>query len=110
VPLVEAKVNHDQTLLTSILAIFQNEIYRLKIKHYANSKPCKKGRLAAAGWWNNKFFSIHPPPDGINPDMRLIFKYSDDMEIIFVRGFGFRHGERPRILERAEERDFFENS
>lgn len=93
----------DEEKFQQIMKVFQKTLNKLMENPKYESSPCRKGQLAAEGYWKCKWFSAHPKPRGQHPDLRLIFKFENG--VLYVRGVAFRHFS-PGIYEVAAARDF----
>lgn len=74
------------------------ELERIRAYPDQQGKLCEYEPLKSAGCRKVKMFSSHSLQrrQGEKPDMRIIYRYDEDRDIVRVDSIGFRRKEKPR--------------
>jgi hypothetical protein len=98
IPAIIEKFINDAEASKECVDMIQNELKRIKNSPNNMGKLCEYEPLASAGWRKVKLFSSKrlQTTQGATPDLRIIYKYEQENNIVKIHSIGFRIKERPR--------------
>lgn len=100
------EIQDKETFFQQLMGEIEITIDQLKTSPYHASKKLRYGQLAKKGYYSCKFFSspLLRYTKRAAPDMRIIYRYSEDKAYIYLKAVGFRH-EPPSIYKEGEARE-----
>lgn len=99
-PRIRAYLKNDN-LYNDCLKRIDLEINKICKNHQQNGTICIYEPLASQGWKKYKFYSskVLQNEKGIKTDMRLIFRYNESNNELYILAVGFRIKQMPRPIE-----------
>lgn len=68
--------------------------------------PSKELDYQLLHWYRELFFSLKPAPRGMNPDMRLVYRYQVETDEFFILVVGKRNAKKEdSVYSKAKQRD-----
>jgi mRNA-degrading endonuclease YafQ of YafQ-DinJ toxin-antitoxin module len=102
-PIIEKYFNTEAFI--EFMEVLENEINKLHKYPNENTTKCKYPRLSTANYRKLKFHSVKKPKKNNKADMRLIYRYIEEKDMLQFLAVGLRHTEKPNIYDRANNRD-----
>lgn len=79
------------------IARIENELIRITRYPAREGKPCLYEPLRSQGLRSVKLFSSRALQlSGEKPDLRILYRYDEEQQLVRIRSIGFRQKERPR--------------
>ena len=102
-PIIEKHFNTETFI--EFMEILDKEINNLHKYPIQNTTKCEYPRLSTDNYRKLKFHSVLKPMKNTKADMRVIYRYIEEKDMLQFLAVGLRYTDKPNIYDRANDRE-----